>query len=113
MTVLASLSSRQFAPQTRDIPFTIGPNVERLRLTLTRPDWPEGQCVRINVQWDDGSEPGVFETSGGVITDKAGNPTGGTRDLTWECGKPAGRAAGTARIEVLQTLTAAVLVEGF
>lgn len=113
MTVLASLASQSFAPQTRTVPFSVNPALTRFRVTLTRPTWPEGTCVRVSVQWDDGSDPGAFASSGGVVRDKTGTPTGGTQDLTWECSKPPGRGSGTLSIEVLQTLTTAVLVEGF
>jgi hypothetical protein len=112
MAVLASLSSRTFTPQVREFAFGIDADLTQLVVTLTHPDWPEGECVRIDVLWPDG-RTGTFSTNGGPVTDKAGNPTGGTRSLTWTCHKPAGVTSGEARIEVVQTLTSAMLVEGF
>jgi hypothetical protein len=111
LTVLASLTSRQFLPQTRDIPFTVGANLTRFVVTLTHPDWPEGECVRISVDFGNGFG-GEWRLGGGVIRDKQGNPTGGTRDLVFTCNKPPDVTGGTVRVQVMQTLTSAVVVEG-
>ena len=113
MTILAQLGSQSFAPQTRTIPFSVAADATRILVSFTHPDWPEGGPVlRANVQWG-GVPGGVFTTGGGVIRDKAGNPTGGTAVTTLSVPKPPGQTSGVAEVIVLQTFTSAIMVESF
>lgn len=112
MTVLVSQNSRNYNPQVETVPFGVDAAATELKLMLTHPDWPEGECIRIDVSWP-GGQTGQFSTGGGLVRDKQGNPIGGTAVLTWSCAKPAGATEGVANIEVVQQLTTAVLVESF
>jgi hypothetical protein len=113
MTVLSSLSSRTFNPQTQDIPFTVAENATLIQVSFTHPDWPEtGPVLQLDVQWG-GVPGGVFTTSGGIVRDKAGNPTGGTMVTSLTVSKPPGQTSGSVRAQVLQTFTSAILVESF
>jgi hypothetical protein len=112
MTVLVSVNERQISPQAQDLAFTAPIDATQIVVTLTHGDWPDGVCARAEIMWG-GVSSGVFQTSGGVVRDKAGNPTGGTMVTTRTCAKPAGITDGVARVEVLQTLRTAILVEAF
>lgn len=112
MTVLIDVGERNWNAQDNTFPFTVDAVATRLKLTLTHPDWPEGDCVHIDVTWPNG-HTGTFSSGGGVVRDKAGNPTGGTTILTWTCNKPPGVTSGTARVQTMQALRSAVLVEAF
>jgi len=48
-----------------------------------------------------------------VVRGKDGTPTGGTMITGRTCSKPPGITSGVARIEFMQTLNTAVLVESF
>lgn len=113
MALLLSLSERSFAPQTRNFSLSVDPQITEFRVTLQHPDWPEGECVRCNVDWDGDAPSGTVSLGGGVVRDKAGNPTGGTMTTVWSCRKPAGVSGGTCNLRIMQTLTSAVLIEGF
>jgi hypothetical protein len=113
MTILVSLASQSFAPQTRNIPFTVAADVTQLVVTFTHGDWPEGGPVlRCTLLWG-GVPAGNFTTSGGVVRDKAGNPTGGTIQTTLSTSKPPGFTSGVVEAVVLQTFISAILVESF
>jgi len=113
MTIRAQLGSQTFSPQTRTLPFSVNAGATRMVVTFTHGDWPEGGPVlRCELLWD-GVSAGVFQTSGGVVRDKAGNPTGGTISTTLQAAKPAGVTSGVVRAEVLQTFTSSILVESF
>ena len=112
MTVLASDPERNRPAQDNLFPFDVDATLTRLLLTLTHPDWPEGECIRLQVFW--GAVPGgQFSSGGGLVRDKAGNPTGGTKVLTWETNKPRDVVEGVLHIEIMQALRTAYLVEGF
>jgi hypothetical protein len=113
VAVLVSLASQSFGPQTRDLSFTVDVNATLIRVTFTHGDWPSGgPILRIDLLWN-GISAGQFQTSGGPVRDKNGNPTGGTVVTTLQTAKPTGITSGTARIEVLQTFTSAIVVESF
>ena len=112
MAVLVDVGERNWPVQDNTFPFTVEAGATRLVLTLTHPDWPEGEVIRIFVTWPTG-DTGQFSTGGGPVVDKAGNPTGGLAVLTWSCWKPPGVTTGTAHVEVMQALRSAVLVESF
>lgn len=113
MALLLSLSEREFTPQTRNFALSIDPSITEFRVTLQHPDWPEGECVRCNVDWNGDISSGTVSLGGGVVRDKQGNPTGGTMTTVWTCRKPSGVIGGTCNLRVMQTLTSAVLIEGF
>jgi hypothetical protein len=113
VAVLASLGSQSFSPQTRTIPFTGDINATLIRVTFTHPDWPEvGPVLQCELLWG-GVSAGLFQTSGGIIRDKAGNPTGGTAETTLQVAKPPGFTSGSVRAQVLQTFTSSIMVESF
>jgi hypothetical protein len=113
MTVLVTVASQSFSPQTQNLAFSVAADATRILVTFTHPDWPEGGAVvRCELLWG-GVSAGVFETSGGLIRDKAGTPIGGTTITTLQVSKPPGFTGGTARVQVLQTFTSAILVESF
>ena len=112
MAVLAQLSERNFPAQDNTLDFTVDAAATLLRVSLEHPDWPEGECIGIRITWPTG-DTGEFSSSGGPVTDKAGNPTGGTETLVWNCNKPAGVTSGTAHVRAIQALRSAALVEAF
>lgn len=112
MTILVDVSERNWPAQDNSFPFAVDAAATRLQLTLEHPDWPEGECVHIRITWPTG-DTGEFRCSGGVVRDKAGNPTGGTTQLTWNCYKPVGVMEGDAHVQTMQALRSAVLVESF
>lgn len=112
MTILAQTPERNQPPQDNLFPFAVDPALTTITVTLDHPDWPEGECIRLEVWWD-GVPGGQFSASGGIVRDKAGNPTGGNQVLTWTCHKPRDVANGEAHIQVMQAFRTAILVEGF
>lgn len=112
MPVLVDLAERNWPAQDNDFPVVFEAGWTRIRLTLVHPDWPDGECIRMNVLWSSG-DVGQFSSAGGIVRDKAGNPTGGTKTLIWDCPKPEGVTDATIRVSVLQGLRSAVLVEAF
>lgn len=113
MSILLSLSERGFTAGPRNFALSVDPGITEFHVTLVHPDWPEGECVRCNVDWDGDVPSGTVSLGGGTVRDKAGNPTGGTMTTKWVCRKPAGITGGTCNLRVMQTLTSAVLIEGF
>lgn len=116
MSVLASINSRTYAPQTQVVPFTVDVNLTEVVVTLTHPNtlaaWPAGPLVQIFWNWGNGGT-GTNTTGGGVRNDKSGVPIVGNVAYTFGTSKPPGVTSGTVTVTNLQTLTTAVLVEGF
>lgn len=112
MTILAQANERSWPVQDNAFAFSVDAAATRLQLTLEHPDWPEGECIRLKITWPTG-DTGEFSSSGGLVTDKVGIPTGGTETLTWTCNKPADVTAGTVHVQTVQALRSAVLVEAF
>lgn len=113
MAQLLSLSERTFNPQIRNFTLSVDADITEFRVLLTHPDWPEGECIRCNVDWTGDVPSGQISMGGAVVRDKQGNPTGGTMTTVWTCRKPAGVTSGACNLRVMQTLTTAVLIEGF
>lgn len=113
MTTLVSVASQSFGPQTRNLNFSVAANATRIQLTLTHPDWPQVPLlIHANLTWA-GVDGGLFSCGGDLIRNKAGVPIGGTDVLTWSASKPPGLTSGTCNVQVLETLTTAILVESF
>lgn len=116
MAVLASVNSRSYAPQTQGVPFTVAAGLTQVTVTLTHANtlaaWPEGALVQLVWNWGTGGT-GMNQTGGGAQIDKAGSPIGGAVVYTFGTTKPAGVTSGTVTVTNLQTITTAVLVEGF
>ena len=110
MTVLVDLASQPWAVQTATLNFSVEAGATRIRVTFTRGDWPEGRVMAAELLWG-GVPAGLFTTSGGLVRDKQGNPTGGTMQTTYEAAKPPGVTSGTVRVQILQAFTSAILVE--
>lgn len=117
MAVLASINSRTYAPQTQVVPFTVAANVTQVVVTLTHANtlaaWPAGPLVQMFWRWGIGDGTGTNQTGGGTQTDKSGALIVGNVVYTFGTTKPAGVTSGTVTVTNLQTLTTAVLVEGF
>ena len=112
MAVIANASSQSFAPQKRVIPFSVAANLTLVTLTLTHPEWPTGQVLALELFWG-GVPAGQFRTSGGPRKNKDGSPRTAPYTTTFTTAKPPGLTSGEVHVTVLQTLTAAILVEGF
>lgn len=116
MTILASVNPRTYAPQVSVVNFAVAANVTAVLVTMTHAntltDWPAGPLVQMDWDWGNGST-GTFQTGGGIRNDKSGVPVVGNVSTTFGTTKPPGIAAGKVTITILQTLTSAVLVEGF
>lgn len=116
MSVLASIPSQTYAPQTRPVAFTVAAGVTHVLVTLTHANtlaaWPAGALVRFDWDWGNGST-GTNQTGGGTQTNKDGSLIVGNVSYSFGTTKPAGVTSGTVTVTNLQTLTTAVLVEGF
>jgi hypothetical protein len=110
--ILFSRNNAVFQPGSNSLPFSVDAAVTQITITLEHGDWPEGPCFSLMIDWGT-VQTGLFSCGGGLVRDKAGNPTGGTMRVTWTCYKPAGITAGTVHLTVLQRINTAVLVEGF
>lgn len=116
MAVLTSIASQTYPAQTQVLPFTIDGSLTRVVITLTHANtlaaWPAGPLVQTFWNWGNGST-GTNTTGGGRQTNKDGSFITGTVAYTFGTTKPAGVTSGTVTVTNLQTLTTAVLVEGF
>lgn len=113
MAVLFQRNNAVFQPGTDNFPVSIAGDITQIQVALEHRDWPEGDCFAVDVTWSNGSNTGTFTCGGGVIRDKAGNPTGGTSVTTWTCNKPAGVTAGVVNFVAMQRISTALLIEGF
>lgn len=116
MTTLASVNSATYTPRTQVVPFTVPADLTQVVVTLTHANtlaaWPNGPLVQMNWNWGNGGT-GTFQTSGGIRNGKDGTPVVGNVSTTFGTPKPPGVTSGTITVTNLQTLTTAVLVEGF
>lgn len=112
MAVLLNVGSQSYSAQSQTLGFTVAANATQITVTLTHPDWPEGECIRAELLWG-GVSSGIFSTGGGLIRNKAGVPIGGTTVLTRTASKPPGLTSGQVRLQTVQALTSAILVESF
>lgn len=117
MAILATINSKTYTPQTQVVPFTVAANVAQVIVTLTHANtlaaWPAGPLLQIFWRWGIGDGTGTFQTGGGVTTLKNGSPDPAAQATTFGTTKPPNVTSGTVTVTNLQTLTAAVLVEGF
>jgi hypothetical protein len=98
---LARVNERDYAPQTRSIPFTVPVGTKTVTVSLTRVDWPAvGEVARIKITWPDG-DTSILGFHGGVNGSVA---RGGTVP-------PAGLTNGVADVEVIQALRTAISVD--
>lgn len=82
MALLNEVSSRQYNPNQRpEVTLAVNPGATIITITITRGDWPEGPCLEYDILWG-GVPDGSTIIGGGVVRDKAGNPTGGTMQVT-------------------------------
>lgn len=116
MAVLASVTSRTYVPQTQVVSFTVDVNLTHVIVTFTHANtlvgWPVGALLQILWNWGNGGT-GTNQTGGGTQTNKDGSPIAGSVSYTFGTTKPSGVTSGTVTVTNLQTLTTAVLVEGF
>jgi hypothetical protein len=111
VAVLFQASSRQYNPNQRpEATLAVNPGATRITFTVTRGDWPEGPCLEYDILWS-GVPDGATIVGGGVVRDKAGNPTGGTMQVTRTSNVRGGATEFTARVRFIQRLTGAILVE--
>jgi hypothetical protein len=98
---LVRLNEREYAPQTRSLPFTVPVGTKQLIVSLTRVDWPAvGEVARIKITWPDG-DTSILGFHGGVNGSLARGATV----------PPAGLNSGVADVEVLQTIRTAISVD--
>jgi hypothetical protein len=110
VTVLAQVSERNFPAQANDFPFSLPAGTERVTVTLDHPDWPDGECARIEVAWD-GAPAIVMTLGGGPKVDVQGNTRAGNILCRWTVTVPSNVTGGVAHITVVQALRTAILVE--
>ncbi len=97
---------------------SVSTGIKRLSVTLTREAWPEGPVGSINIKFPDGSFAGGTSFNGGqqlafngTVQQTSGLQINGQSNGGVVADLPSGQYA--VALEVLQTLTTAVLVESF
>lgn len=125
MAVFLSRASQQYAARVN--PYTVnatipqGVTVNRVKVTLTRENWPEGPVGECTLAFPDGSASS-FAFSGGDIPIKGGGGVLAASSCTFERGSfvdgeyvvsPFPTGAYTLSFKALQTVRTAVTVERF
>jgi len=99
MTIIASVGSAFYAPQTITIPFSLTSNPAVVQVTLNRAAWPAGLVAKAGVAWSNGNTAFAWVYGG------ANGP------VVQGMGVPAGVTTGSVQIEVAQGASTSVLVE--
>jgi hypothetical protein len=101
VTTLASIPQQSYVPQTAVIPFTVGAEKTRIKVTLTRVAWPTGLIATALVDFGGLGSGAIIEGGGAQAT------------MTAEVEKAIGVTSGEVTVVVYQTITTAILVEAF
>jgi len=110
MAILLNLPSTTYAVNTQKVAVNLSQSITQVEISLTHFDWPTGPCIEYEVFWS-GVSAGKTTIGGGVVRDKAGNPTGLSTVTTINNGVPYGFSTCHVSVSVLQSLTTAILVE--
>ncbi len=119
MTVMQSIPSQQYTPQTLNFNPTLPAGTTTVRITLTRESWPAGDVGSLEIDFPNGTLARKTTFQGGTFTDFRGNAvTKQSLDLQGEYDDsgvrqflPAGQYP--IKVSILQTLNTSVLVERF
>lgn len=110
--IIRDLPSTEYPAATLDqheIPFALSNGETNIIITATHGDLPDGVCFIAELVVDGGSR-GMYQSSGGVVRDKLGNPTGGTIE-TIVVMPLDGATSGVIRVANPQTITTALKIE--
>jgi hypothetical protein len=109
--ILRSLPEAVITPRTIDLSFNHTQGFVRFVFSFTRVAWPAGPVGSIELTKPDGSLGGACSFSGGVVLDRQGLVLLSS-SLTIEA-NPLPLGTWGVQVIILQTVTTAVMIEGF
>lgn len=107
MTILFSAASKRYNPQTVSPSINVPAGLSRLKITLTRENWPVGPVGTVHITRPDGTSGGDASYSGGDWFQKGVLQT--TTDITIE---EATQGVYTFDVVILQRINTAITIEG-